>query len=67
MGRERTMARTKVVYTKLATTESLKEALDEWLPQIENVQGFDVKFNFASWTVFINYSEVVEFDAFVER
>ena len=42
----------------------MKETLDEWLPQVENVQGFDVKFNFASWTVFINYTTIEEFEIF---
>ena len=56
------MSRSKVVYTDAPTVEALAEKLNEQLPQVRNAQGFDVKFNFASWTVFINYSEVVEYD-----
>ena len=55
--------KSRVLYTKDATTESLKKLLDTELaaldddPNVVAIQGFDVKFNYRNWTVFVNYFE----------
>ena len=55
--------RTRVLYTGTNTTDALKELLDTELaildddPTVVAIYGFDVKFNYRNWTVFVNYAQ----------